>query len=442
MSTPSYSAGLVYYLENPSFFILLPHVEAEIKGFLENRPVVHLKNDKATVCYLRPGIEKDIQAGFTQRKQTIDIPDRPLLDRSIFDLSNEEHPARCSKHPEDLAHLFEVCERVGLLRELFLEIVQHDTDYFQQAPTLCPPLVGLSPLGLFECACTDHKSNRVFSDTRRAAEKTIVEHILNLVPNKTDTVKVLSLASGMLLQDWKLIGLLIDAGYSRFEWTAVDPIIKKEAPLDTIKTFFQKLPCIEINLVGYEQIQDVPASIYSELHAVTVIDAAPEICNDIIALLPKLSQGAKVFYAGGSNIFSIDAQGLKTVQQSQVVKNITSDIAKEIPKIDERAIRLGVFDNWATSLHLLAAMNEHGVRSIELYTNLDRPSYYQALFPNLALHITNISREEMQEQIKTGDHLDFMLTYIFDQKMQKPATVAKTTTVYLMMYSKFIKLTA
>lgn len=442
MTTSPYSPGLNYYIDNPSFAILLPNVEAEIEGFLHARPVVVLTNGSKSVHYLRPGLQKDIQAAFVERNKVADIPAKPRLDRTVIDFSDEKNPPLCSKHPDDLQHLFDVCERVGLLKELFLEIVHHDTDYFQQQLETTPPRVGLSPLGLFECACVHHSSNRLFTKMRDRVEKQVIEHILALVPDKSQPVKILSLASGHLLQDWKLIGLLVNAGYSTMEWTVVDPINQSEAPLDKIKAFFSKIPTLQVSFTAYDKIVDVPDDCLNQIHAATVIDGPDGICSDIVSMIPKLAAGAKIFHTGGDNLFSIDSQGIKVVRQPSVYKQLAADAVKALPQNHTAPIRISVLYQWTASLHTIAALQEHGVRTIQLVTNVKEQALYAALFPACTFQISSTTPQEMEERIKNREYFDFILTKPLDKSAQQRIGLAtfqkatqhipdKTTTAYL-----------
>lgn len=428
-------------------------VSDEIQGFLRNRPLVLLKNADATVCYLRPGIQKEIQALFVKRGQPIDMPEEPLLDSAIHDFSDLSNPPLCSKNKEDLKLLYDTCEKVGLLRELYIEVISHDTDYFQQFLTERPaPIVGFTPLGIGECACIGHKSNRVFNNMRYVYEEQFVNHILAVVPNKSDTVRVLSMGSGRLLQDWKLIGLLIKEGYTTFQWVLVDPINSNNPRIDRLKDFYEKIKDIHVELIACTSIAEVQdkAGVVSNQHAVLTIDFDQEILKDLSCCKVYLHPAGKLFLSSGVAGFVVTAQETASVFQEARFLAMANDIEASVPDNYQGVVRIACIENWAVAVYAISVLQRRGAAVVELHIDMDAneekisaQELFGFFFPTLHLTIKTPTTDEIEDQIEQKQQFDFILSYPLTKEELESMGVAsfeqvdshimtKTNTAYIL----------
>jgi len=405
-----YSPALEAFIKNPTATIS-PETKAEIKvevdGLIVNRPVVVLKNDKTTLSYHRPGVAREIQAAcITAMGIIVDTPAQPTLNPTADDFSDLSKPPRCSKNPSDLLQLYAVCERVGLLRELYLEVITHDTDYFQQSITNNNLL--FTPLGLEECACRSNRGNRIFADSRYSFEEHFVAHITATVA-KDQCVKVLSLGNGKLLQEWKSIGLLIKEGYREFEWILVDPINSKLAPIAAFKDFFAKLPGIQMHITAYDRLSDVPKC---QLHAVTMVDASEEVFNEILAALEYLAPEGKLIQAGGNNFYAVSPSGITVLKQSYTITEICEDMLQIVPEGYTAPIKLVAFEFWIYGLNAIDTLIHQGVKEIHLLL-LDHDievAHYATLFPTITLTIEKATTDEFEARLSSREHFDFIIT--------------------------------
>lgn len=449
-----YSSSLSACIKSAKACDSIPNeVSEEIQGFLRNRPVVLLKNAHASVCYLRPGIQKEIQALFVKRGKPIDMPEEPLLDRATHDFSDLSNPPLCSKNKEDLKLLYDTCEKVGLLRELYIEVVSHDTDYFQQFPAERPaPIVGFTPLGIGECACVGHKSNRVFNNMRYVYEEQFINHILAVVPNKADTVRVLSMGSGRLLQDWKLIGLLVKEGYTSIQWVLVDPINSDNPRIDRLKGFFAKIKDTYVELIACTNISQVQekADLVSNQHAVLTIDFDRDVLKDLICSKMFLKSTGKLFLAGGVAIFVVSAQETTALFQEAKYLTIASDIEASVPDNYQGVVRIACIENWAVAVYAISVLQRCGVAEVELHIDMDADEekisaqeLFGFFFPKLNLSIKTPTTDEIEDQIQQKQQFDFILSYPLEQEELESMGVAtfeqvtthtmtKTNTAYIL----------
>lgn len=199
----------------------------EASLFLENQPVVTLQKNDTFVCYRRPGIEDSLRSAFYRLRIFIDQPEKPVIDtnkHTFFDVIN---PSPCSKNELDLEHLFATCEKVGLLRELYIEVTQNPNDYFAVQGNK----VTFSPLRFSECPCSTGSHSRFLNEQRYKMEMSLCDHICKVVPDRNASIRILDMGCGDLLQVWQAIGRLIEDGYTSFEVALVDPelpIVHKE----------------------------------------------------------------------------------------------------------------------------------------------------------------------------------------------------------------------
>ncbi len=349
----------------------------ELRGFLNSRPVVVLQNERAKISYLRPGIQREIQQAFTELRTFIDMPENPIVDSTV-DFSDLSKPVLCSKHPDDLNRLFEVCKKVGLVRELYLEVVAHDTDYFQQLLRQdSPRRVYFSPLFASECACNYNLNNRLFSDTRYEFENHVLAHILNTVTDKKDPVRVISMGSGRLLQDWKLIGLLVQAGYTDIHWAAVDPQNSNNPSVRKVQEFFSHVSGAKINLTAYTDISSVPTTL---VDAVVAIDI-PAIWGDISKSCTRLQERGKVIYGHDECVFEISSTETRVLSRSSDYTRLT--LGQEKCKEE---VSLVCATDWPLAACAVADLVAEGYKKFTLYIgdqtiDIDTMQLFSFLFP-------------------------------------------------------------
>lgn len=447
-----YSPSLKEFIKSSKPGDTVPkEVSDEIQGFLRNRPVVVLKNERAHVCYLRPGIQNDIQALFVKRGKPIDVPELPLLDKTVHDFSDLSNPPLCSKNHEDLEHLYRICDKVGLLRELYMEVISHDTDYFQQFPKLSPaPVVGFTPLGIGECACVSHKYNRVFTKTRYAFEQQFVNHILATVPHKADVVRVLSMGSGRLLQDWKLIGLLLKEGYNAIHWVLVDPINANNPRIDRVNNFFAKIEDVSVELIACNNISEVQEGLVSSAHAVLTVDFDPEIWKDLIRSKMYLAPSGKLFFGAGMTVFVVSAEGTTIPFHQLKYGAMAKDIEASVPNQYQGVVRIACIEDWSVAVHAITSLQKQGVVDIDLHIDMDADEekitaheLFAFFFPRLKIAINTPTVEEIETQIQQKQQFDFILSYPLDEEEQSRIgvatfeeaalhTMSKTSTAYIL----------
>ncbi len=373
-------------------------VSSEIQGFLHERPVVLLQNGDTKISYLRPGVDRTIQQAFIKLRHPIDIPDQPFV-RSGADFTDLSKPPAVSKNPKDLKQLFEICKKLKLLKELYLEIVEHDIDYFEQSIEPKNPRLSFSPLALSECTCRDNSNNRLFTDIRYIAERRLVSHIATTLPNKRDQVRVISMGSGKLLQDWKAIGLLVKEGYCNISWTAVDPINENNSAITQVRDFFKELPFAEITLSTFTSIDLVPAD--TLYHAVFALDI-PAIWEDLIKSFGYLGTDGKLIYGRSELLFEVSSQ--ETLMPLYPVE-YEADLVCALEAGYKEPLHIVSSSSWDLTAALLTKLSKKGISKFllslpeESENKIALKSLFSFLFPSLDITIQEPTEAEMDPSL-------------------------------------------
>ncbi len=354
-------------------------ISSEIHGFLANRPLVVLQKGDVKICYLRPGVDDAIQQAFLLLGLEVDVPKKPLLNK-VIDFTDFDSPVQCSKNPDDLQKLYDTCIRVGLVRELYLEIVTNDTDYFKQVSEPNPQ-VCFTPLGISECACRDRQNNRLFSETRYVLENQVIKH---LKANKNQPIEVISMGSGGLLQDWKLLGLLVKEGFKEISWAAVDPINKKNPQVQKMKEFLSHISGVAITFTAYSSIEDVPDK---QVDAIVAFDV-PAIVEDLAKSYTLLSDSGKLFYGSSDVIFEISKDKTDIPLMPPECLEAYEDMIQQ--PSSEFIVKSDLFE----AAGALAALSSQGIKEAKFSIEWDEQTYrtsaqtlFSFLFPSMSITI-------------------------------------------------------
>lgn len=177
---------------------------------------------------------------------------------TYLNLYPEDSTHMYSSHPDDLKSLWDVCDNRGLLRDFFLAMVQNPRKFCVREGYSSPKTT-FPPLQLSECACGNTGAyDRLFTDRRDSFENAMIQDLKQQVPQKDQTVHILSLGCGDLLQETILIGRLILEGFSSIDMTLVD-FWEDDEVFENLQEFFNRtFPEITIQWTRAETISDIP----------------------------------------------------------------------------------------------------------------------------------------------------------------------------------------
>lgn len=293
----------------------------------------------------------------------------------------------CSTHMNDLQNLYDTCVQKGLKEELHLEIAHHPLSYLEFSQLDNVGRYHFPPLSLSECACNKPEAfDRLSSLRRWRFEKEILAHIETTHPNKEDTVHLLSMGSGALLQEWILIGQLKKKGYHKISLTAVDPQYGEEKglgawlsespkALEKFKDFFKDSPDIKIQhfsniyevLKQAEKVDAVLAIDYDEFVLSSALDAKHLENNkisfaalDLFKAKRFLKENGKLFLGFINSDLVLPAKGKPTFLQGGEIQKWSQLIRPQIQKWQKenssQRPMIVQFSNDGTSYHLALAL--------------------------------------------------------------------------------------
>lgn len=404
-----------------------PQFMEELQGCLNNRPVVILKNEEGSiVCFKRPGMPRELQATLLKLVgYTFDVPREPKLKKDEWAFSDLSNPALCSKNPEDLELLYKTCEKMGLVKEFLFEVLSHDLDYIHGADTWGTPHNEFSPLNLEECACANSAYDRLLTDRRYDFEQEFLQHIESTLPNKSETVRVLSLGSGELLQDWKMIGLLLKEGYNNIDWVLVDPINSQEkaiSRIENLKNFFSQIKDAHVNITPYNAISDMPSDDTAKAHAMLAIDFDEPNWEDFVASAKNLSGTGVLLLGTGQFDFAITQEGVKVLAKDEQCTKMCQDLESTLTKGYQGPVHIASAGVWAQALIAISTLQKLGVSSFKLTVAPDPKTDVSTLrevikvfYPSANIELEIASKEEVDKRIGENERFDFILSASSDK---------------------------
>lgn len=124
------------------------------------------------------------------------------------------------------------------LEQLFYDFLDHPQDFLELKRNYF-----LQGTVLFECPCGNY--DRRANKKRFEIESIIVEALEKDIPNKENTIHLASIGAGGLLQDFIILGKLIQKGFKNIEIRFVDHEPFREAS-EKLKELLNKLPHVSI----------------------------------------------------------------------------------------------------------------------------------------------------------------------------------------------------
>jgi len=165
---------------------------------------------------------------------------------------------------------------------------------------------------LQECACPHF--NRFTTNRRQELEAKAVADIVANNPNKKTRLELVSLGAGEGLQDFILIGLLANEGYSNIHLSLIDssqssdnegvvgdPIV--DGTCQNLKDFYAQMPSLNISVDGFTSTTAYcNANTSAKPHAVWAADlevsdlfSSKSTWNDVMALRGRLQTGGHIY---------------------------------------------------------------------------------------------------------------------------------------------------
>ncbi|HVW99026.1 MAG TPA: hypothetical protein VHA52_01085, partial [Candidatus Babeliaceae bacterium] len=199
-----------------------------------------------------------------------------------------------TSNTSDIQRLWNECKKRGLLRDFFFAMVESPRKFCVREGILSPR-TEFSPLGASECACVNTGAyDRLITDRRYNFENAIIQDLRQQISNKDQTVRIMSLGCGRLLQEIILIGRLILEGFSSIDMTLVD-FWEEDKIFQKCRDFFdQTFPEITISWTRAKTVSDIsPKMRFDLIYAIDFDDlfAAYEFAayeKDNLKLYPKL----------------------------------------------------------------------------------------------------------------------------------------------------------
>lgn len=117
----------------------------------------------------------------------------------------------------------------NLTSDLIQAVAVEPTDYVQTYLSFTADNIAFNSFG--ECACQDGAFNRLVNSRRSKIEKELVSDLSSKL-KKDQTVTLLSLGSGRLLEEFIILGKLVRQGFNNFFFILIDPHISTLAEFD------------------------------------------------------------------------------------------------------------------------------------------------------------------------------------------------------------------
>jgi len=100
-----------------------------------------------------------------------------------------------------------------------------------------------------ECSCEHY--NRFETEKRDKLERKLIDSLAKNSPDKERQIRLLSLGSGELLQDWILIGKLLREGFKDISIYFIEPDQKlTDSKLQKFQEFYNQLPDCRVSVLG------------------------------------------------------------------------------------------------------------------------------------------------------------------------------------------------
>lgn len=194
---------------------------------------------------------------------------------------------------------------------------------------------------LHECGC-DHFSRvgTIFDprdNPRRCnLEAQVVENLQKIQPNKVETISILSLGAGGMLQEFRVLNALVLDGYFNIHLVCVDHIFESQEEMmcvDGVKQLFSKFPGIRIE--AFQSISEIPSNL--NFHQIMAIDYpcfdGPDTLVDLVKAQTHLKPigQAVVAFSNEDLILSSDFHLSSLGPKSLVVSQIQS-VKEALPR--------------------------------------------------------------------------------------------------------------
>lgn len=283
-----------------------------------------------------------------------------------------------SSHPDDIQRLWNECEKRGLLKEFFCELIKnpHKFCVSRWSTTAFPPLE------ISECCCENTGAyNRLVNDRRLNFENRMIKHVKEHALNQDDTLQIMSLGCGDLLQEVILIGRLISEGFSSINMTLVDIDVETtKETCEKLQGFFNEIfPEVTVSFSEEKIISDIDQN--PKYHLVYAIDFDDLFCayeKDHLELYDCLNIHS--FFKGAEeNQKGIDEYltGIGDVIQARGLLGPSGALFLGQGGVDMKVSESGdikLFHNENTFLSMKKAVHSAPLDSVSILTNIHHPS--------------------------------------------------------------------
>lgn len=320
----------------------------------------------------------------------------------------------------------------------------------------CGSKTVFEPLGLSECACkgTAGAFDRLHNDRRNNLENAIVKQMTENMPDKNQTIRLLSMGSGGLMSDFLTLEKLVLAGFKRITIDCVDPEVIDPAKIERIQKFFADYPEVKIEIEAYNKIKHVPAEKtgYSAVIAVdydTLYSFSFEnkftATKDIMSAYRRLHDNGflALGFSKDDSLFGPKMAPMTVGSQASFIHCLAGDLALKLPQKEELVVGISSLRLAGASHLLFFSLVLALEKSPKAYQNIsllslsnsykdEGPKFkgmMESLFPNTNIEITFERQTNKkcdlfftgngQSEFDTKEYLKFLnkqaLSYIFYQ---------------------------
>lgn len=191
---------------------------------------------------------------------------------ALYDVFNSSQMNYQCFNELGILKLWEGASRYGTLKKLFFDFLENPGDFC--FPDGYDQLV-FPPLELSECMCAEESGpyNRLVTTLRADFEKAILAHINERVFDKSEPLSLLSLGSGGLLQDFVLLGKLIQKGHTNLTLTLVDPMLSEDKVYAFQHFFERHFPKVNLSILSALSVKDLhPSKSFDLAYAIDFSD--------------------------------------------------------------------------------------------------------------------------------------------------------------------------
>lgn len=236
--------------------------EEQIKRLYTQESIVW-KNFTFTYLYPNPIINVLI-AEWSHNQSLISQPDP---------INSENQTNAYTSHPDDIQRLWTECEKRGLLKDFFFAMVESPRKFCVRKGS-SSPRTEFPPLEASECACANTGAyDRLITDRRYNFENAMIQDLRQQISNKDQTVRIMSLGCGDLLQETILVGRFILEGFSSIDMTLVN-FCEDDEVFQKCRDFFdQTFPEVTISWTRVETVSDIsPKTRFNLIYAIDFDD--------------------------------------------------------------------------------------------------------------------------------------------------------------------------